>query len=371
MKTRFGRQELKLMKINKLKIFFAAGLLLAFGCNGCHQKTADSGADYTISPEAGTTYKAGDEVKVKVGLPANTKPDSVVYMMEAIRLGAAKDTLGISLKTDTLPLGIKLITAKVYQGGKSQDVTTNILLLAAKAPEKYTYKVEKTFPRDTSAYTEGLQYIDGVIYESTGDYGHSTIRKVDLQTGKVLMQTKLENKYFGEGISVIGDKVVQMTYREKTGFVYDKNNLKLLKTFANNVGVEGWGMCFDGKKLYLDDSTNRIWFLDKDTYQQIGFIDVCDDTKQIDSVNELEYIDGKLYANVYQTDDILVINPKTGAVEQRIDMKNLYPESERPSNRDWGNNVLNGIAYDAATKRIFVTGKKWPKMYQVKFVKAP
>jgi len=354
---------------NTLKIFLGAGLLLALGCNGCKQKAADSSADYTISPEAGTTYKAGDVVKVKVGLPADSKPDSVVYMMDETHLGTAKDSSAISVKTDTIPLGIKLITAKVFQGGKSQDVTTNILLLAAKAPEAYTYKVEKTYPHDTSSYTEGLEYLDGIMYESTGEPGHSTIRKNNLETGKAIQVTKLGDQYFGEGLSVVGDKVIQLTYREKVGFVYDKSTLKLLNTFANNVGVEGWGMCFDGKKLYMDDSTNKIWFLNKDTYQEMGSINVCDDKGQIDSVNELEYIDGKLYANVYQKDDILVINPKTGAVEQKIDMVNLYPESERPAGRDWGNNVLNGIAYDAATKRIFVTGKKWPKMYQVKFVK--
>ncbi|WP_255369769.1 glutaminyl-peptide cyclotransferase [Mucilaginibacter sp. OK283] len=352
---------------NTLKIFFAAGLLLALGCNSCKQKPADNGVDYTISPEAGTTYKAGDVVKVKVGLPADTKPDSVVYLMEETRLGVAKDSSAISVKTDTIPLGIKLITAKVYQAGKSQDVSTNILLLAAKAPEAYTYKVEKTYPHDTSSYTEGLEYLDGIMYESTGEAGHSTIRKNNLETGKAIQLTKLGDQYFGEGLSVVGNKVIQLTYREKVGFVYDKSSLKLLNTFPNNVGAEGWGMCFDGKKLYMDDSTNKIWFLNKDTYQEMGSINVCDDKKQIDSVNELEYIDGKLYANVYQTDDILVINPKTGAVEQKIDMKNLYPESERPAGRDWGNNVLNGIAYDAATKRVFVTGKKWPKMYQVKF----
>jgi glutamine cyclotransferase len=352
---------------NTLKIFFAAGLLLALGCNSCKQKPADNGADYTISPEAGTTYKAGDVVKVKVGLPADTKPDSVVYLMEETRLGVAKDSSAISVKTDIIPLGIKLITAKVYQAGKSQDVSTNILLLAAKAPEAYTYKVEKTYPHDTSSYTEGLEYLDGIMYESTGEAGHSTIRKNNLETGKAIQLTKLGDQYFGEGLSVVGNKVIQLTYREKVGFVYDKSSLKLLNTFPNNVGAEGWGMCFDGKKLYMDDSTNKIWFLNKDTYQEMGSINVCDDKKQIDSVNELEYIDGKLYANVYQTDDILVINPKTGAVEQKIDMKNLYPESERPAGRDWGNNVLNGIAYDAATKRVFVTGKKWPKMYQVKF----
>lgn len=352
---------------NKIKGLFFACALLAFGCN--NNKPQDSTADFSISPEAGTTYKAGDEVKIKVSIPADTKVDSVVYMLDALKLGAGKDTSGISLKTDTIPLGIKVITAKVYAAGKDQDVTTNILLLAAKAPEQFTYKVEKTFPHDTSAYTEGLQYIDGVMFESTGEPGHSTIQKVNLQTGKAIQTTKLRDDYFGEGLSVIGDKVVQLTWKNKIGLVYDKASLKLLSTFANNVGVEGWGMCFDGKKLYMDDSTNRIFFLNKDTYQQIGFIDVCDDKGQIDSLNELEYIDGKLYANVYQTDDILVIDPKTGAVLQRIDMKELYPVASRPQDRDWGNNVLNGIAYDAPTKRIFVTGKKWPHMYQVKFVK--
>jgi len=361
----FGLRPVDLLMNNKIKVLFAACSLLAFGCS-CNNKPKDNGADYTISPEAGTSYKAGDEVKIKVSLPADSKPDSIVYMLDALKLGVGKDSAGISLKTDTIPLGIKLITAKIYAAGKSQDVTTNIILLAAKTPELLTYKVEKVFPHDTSAYTEGLQYADGVLYESTGEPGHSTIRKVDLETGKILKETKLEGQYFGEGLSVIGDKVIQLTYREKVGFAYDKNSLKLLSTFTNNVGVEGWGMCFDGKKLYMDDSTNRIWFLDKDTYQQKGYIDVYDDKAKVDSVNELEYIDGKLYANVYQKDDILVIDPKTGAVLQKVDLKNIYPMASRPQDRDWGNNVLNGIAYDAATRRLFVTGKKWPHLYQIK-----
>jgi glutamine cyclotransferase len=364
---RFGHRQLNIMN-NKIKGLFLAGALLAFGCN---QKPKDNTAYFSISPEAGTTYKAGDEVKIKAGFPADSKVDSVVYMLDALKLGVSKDTSGISLKTDTIPLGIKLITAKIYAAGKSEEVTTNILLLAAKAPEQFTYKVEKTFPHDTSSYTEGLQFLDGVMYESTGEPAHSTVQKVNLQTGKAIQLTKLKDEYFGEGLSVVGNKVIQLTWKNKIGLVYDKATLKLLNIFANNVGVEGWGMCFDGKRLYMDDSTNRIWFLDKDTYQQKGFIDVCDDKGQIDSINELEYIDGKLYANIYQKDTILVINPKTGAVEQSIDMKDLYPMADRPQDRDWDNNVLNGIAWDAKEKRLFVTGKKWPHLYQVKFVKAP
>jgi glutamine cyclotransferase len=358
------------MNNNKLKLFFTALALTAFGCS-CNHKPDSSATDYTITPDAGANYKAGDKIDIKVGYPSGSKVDSVVYLLDSAKITSSKDTAGISLKTDTIGLGIRMITAKVYSGGTSNEVSTNILLLAAKAPARYTYKVEKVFPHDTAAYTEGLQYVDGVLYESTGDYKHSSIRKVDLNTGKVLQETKLDTQYFGEGLSVIGDKVVQLTWKEKVGFVYDKNTLKLLNNFANNIGPEGWGMCYDGTKLYMDDSTNRIWFLDKNNYRQIGHIDVCDDKQQIDSINELEYINGKIYANVYQTDNILVINPKTGAVEQVIDMKEIYPVASRPQDRDWNNNVLNGIAWDEKGKRVFVAGKKWPHLYQVKFVPAP
>ena len=269
-----------------------------------------------------------------------------------------------------MPMGPKIITAKVFQGGKSQEVSTNIVLMPAKPPVEYTYKVIKVFPHDTSSYTEGLFYQDGFLYESAGNYGHSDLRKVDLNTGKVVQRTpKLAPKYFGEGISMVGNKIIQLTYQERVGFVFDKNTFKLLDTFKNYVGVEGWGMCFDGKKLYMDDKTNRIWFLNKDTYRQTGYIDVYDDKKPVDSVNELEYIDGKLYSNVYTTDTILVINPKTGAVLERIDMANLWPKADRPADFDYQNNVLNGIAWDEKGKRLFVTGKKWPHLYQVEFVK--
>ncbi|CAN5240893.1 glutaminyl-peptide cyclotransferase [soil metagenome] len=365
MKTRFGLHLPDIQMKQRLLLIITAIALLNYGCKD-NKKDLDS---ITISPESGTNYKAGNAVNLKVSYPASLKIDSVVYLMDSVKLVSKKDSSAVSLKTDTIKLGPRLLTAKVYAGGKSNEVSTNIVVMAAKAPEEYTYKIEKVFPHDTSSYTEGLQYADGVLYESTGNYGNSTIRKSDLNTGKSIQVTKVDGKYFGEGISVIGDKVIQMTYREKVGFVYDKNTLKLLNTFTNNVGYEGWGMCFDGNKLYLDDSTNRIWFLNKDNYHATGYIDVYDDKQAVNQVNELEYIDGKLYSNVYTTDNILVIDPKTGAVLQKIDMKNLWPEAERPAGFDEGNNVLNGIAWDAKGKRLFVTGKKWPHVYQVKFVK--
>lgn len=348
-------------KLNILSITLV--IILAIGCKDKH----NTSQGITLSPEMGTVYNQGQPVNIKLHYPADIQADSIVYQLDSVRYASAKDSSGITLKTDSLQLGARLITAKLYQGGKSRDVSTNIMLYAAKAPQELKFTVEKVYPHDTSSYTEGLLYQDGYLYESDGGRvaegtGRSSLRKVDLETGKVLKMTELADTVFGEGISIVGDKIIQLTYTEKIGYVYDKNTFKLLSTFVNNVGIEGWGMCFDGKKLYMDDKTNRIWFLDKDTYKPIGFIDVYDDKKPIDSLNELEMIDGKLYANVYETNDILVIDPKTGAVLQRADMSALYPESQRIPPAE----VMNGIAWDAKGKRMFVTGKKWQHLYQVK-----
>jgi len=353
----------------KLTLLLTATSLFIASCT----PTAHVG-DISMTPESGSNYKTGDVIRVKANYPASLKPDSVVYLLDSTKIASKKDTSSVTIKTDSLALGPRTITAKIYQGGKSQDDSINVNLLPAKAPEELTYVVEKRYPHDTASYTEGLLYQDGYLYESTGNEeqaeGHSKLRKVDLNTGKAVQEVKIDPKRFGEGSAIIGDKILMLTYKQpEAAYVFDKNTFKLLKTFTNKVGVEGWGMTFDGNKIYFDDSTNRIWFLDKDTYQQKGFIDVFDDKGPIDKVNELEYIDGRLYSNVYTQDTILVINPKTGAVMQRVDMKNLWPLSQRPKGFDNGENVLNGIAWDAKGKRMFVTGKKWPYLYQVKFVK--
>lgn len=353
---------------NKIILLLAVAAALAFSCTGCKDNKPKAAA-LTISPEAGTSYKSGDAVTVKIGYPSDIKPDSVVYLLDSARVASKKDSSAITLKTDTISLGPRVITAKLYLGGKSQDVSTNVVLLAPKAPEEMTYKVEKVYPHDTSSYTEGLLYQDGYLYESTGEK-HSKLLKVNLETGKVVKEAKLDPQYFGEGSAIIGDKIIMLTYRDpRVLFEYDKNTFKLLRTLPYHVGEEGWGVCFDGKKIYTDDSTNRIWFLDKNDYHATGFIDVYDDKGAIQKVNELEYIDGKIYSNVYTTDTILVVNPKTGAVLQRVDMSGLWPMKDRPAGFESDQNVLNGIAWDEKGKRIFVTGKKWPFLYQVKFVK--
>jgi len=346
-------------------LFIGLVALTIAGCNGCKNKEEET---LTLTPEAGTNYKLGDEVPVKVSLTGTA--DSVVYLVDSVKVLSRKDTMAAKIKTDSLTLGSKLITARVFKGGKPQEISTNIILTAAAPPVEYTYRVDKVFKHDTASYTEGLEYHDGdFLYESAGNYGNSELRKVNLNTGKVVQAAKLDKQYFGEGIATVGDKILMLTYREGKAFVYDKNTFKLISTIPYTWGREGWGMAFDGKRILNDDSTNRIFFLNKDTFMPQGYIDVYDDKGPVEKVNELEYIDGKIYANVYTTDTILVINPKNGAVLERIDMKNLYPMADRPAGFDSDQNVLNGIAYDAKGKRIFVTGKKWPHLYQVTFLK--
>lgn len=347
--------------------------LIAVVAFSCKDKN-NGGQGITISPESGKTYNAGQPVELKLHYPDDMKPDSVVFLVDSVRVGAVKDSAGFTIKTDSMKMGSRAVTGKLYQAGKSIDVATNFVVFAAKAPEELSFVVEKVFPHDTASYTEGLLYQDGVLYESDGgrvgeSAGQSSLRKVDLQTGKVLKLVNGDPKVFNEGIAIVGNKLIMMTYTEKIGYVYDKNTFQLLSTFTNNVGKEGWGMCFDGKQLYLDDSTNRIWFLNKDSYKAQGYIDVCDNKEQKMQVNELEMIDGKLYANVYTTNDILVIDPKTGTVLQRADMTNLWPLKDRPAGFPSDDQVFNGIAWDAQGKRLFVTGKKWPHLYQIKLVK--
>jgi glutamine cyclotransferase len=352
-------------------LFLTALTLAVYSCKDKNTTTTGEvdGVDITLFSPGAFNYSPGDTVKMMAKYPASLKVDSVVYSLDSVRIAAVKDSSYITIVTDDLPLGTKTLTAKVYQGSKSQDVTTNLYLKAGKAPDMLTYKVIRKFPHDTSAYTEGLLYQDGYLYESTGVAGHSDIRKVDLETGKVLQKTKIDDKYFGEGSAIVGDKIVMFTWKDKVGLVFDKKTLKQIGQFNNNVGIEGWGVTFDGTKLYLDDSSNRIWLLDKDDYHQTGFIDVFDNQGPIEQINELEYIDGKIYANIYTYDTIITIDPKTGAVLQSVNMTGLYPYKDRPAGFDSENNVLNGIAWDAKGKRLFVTGKKWPWLYQVEFVR--
>lgn len=354
------------LKINPIKKIMFIGVASVF-IIACRNDTTTNYRSF-VSPMIGTNVPLGNEFEVKVQFGSG-KVDSVVYLIDTVKVIAKTDTGAVKLKTEGLKLGNHLLTAKVFGEGKSEDITSNINVLAAKAPVDYTYKVIKTLPHDTASYVEGLEYHDGFFYESAGDYGHSSLRKVEPSTGKILQKADLDKQYFGEGITVVGNKIIQLTYREKVGFVYDKATFKKLSEFAYTTGREGWGLAFDGERILNTDGSNTIFFLNKDTYQKMGSIDVFDDKGAIQNLNELEVIDGKIYANVYTTNDILIINPETGVVESKIDLSGLLPADYFKNEDAKANNVLNGIAYDKAAKRLFVAGKKWPHIFQIELIK--
>lgn len=318
-----------------------------------------------ISPVMGLDIAEGKELDVKILFGNEKKVDSVIYLIDSIKVDVKLDTTAIKLKTKGIKLGRRILTARIFGDGEPEDLTANINVLAPNAPIEYSYKVIKAFPHDTSSYVEGLEYHDGYFYESAGDYGHSSLRKVEPSTGKVIQFTPVDKKYFAEGITVIGNKIIQLTYKEKIGFVYDKTSLKKLAEFPYLTGREGWGLAFDGEKILNTDGSNTIFFLDKDNYNMIGSIDVYDNKGAIDNLNELEFINGKIYANVYLTNKIVIINPQNGEVEAEIDLTELVPKNFFKTSTEVDNNVLNGIAWDAKGKRLFVTGKKWPKLYQI------
>ena len=235
-----------------------------------------------------------------------------------------------------------------------------IVLLNDTEPVNYTYDVVNVYPHDQNAFTQGLVIEQGVLYEGTGLWGSSTLRRVDLETGNVLQTYALPNEFFGEGITVFGDNIIQLTWQNQKGFVYDKHSFDLLQEFS--YPTEGWGITTDGSQLIMSDGTATLYFLDPETFEKIGQVEVRDN-EPVTYLNELEYINGEVYANIWLTDKIAVINPQTGQVTAWIDLTGIYtPENSDP------NNVLNGIAYDAEGDRLFVTGKRWSQLFEIKLI---
>lgn len=230
-------------------------------------------------------------------------------------------------------------------------------------PTFYSYEVVTEYPHSRTSYTQGLQFVDGELWEGTGEYGRSRILRTDLATGKVLQSKKLPKEEFGEGITVLGDKLYQLTWLEGKLHIYDKATLRQIATHTYK--GEGWGLTTDGERLYMSDGTSVIRVLNPTTLKEERRFGVKLRGRSVNYLNELEWIDGKIWANIYTTDHIAIINPENGAVEGLIDLKGVLPDSERTATTD----VLNGIAYDKATQRIFVTGKNWSKLFEIKVFK--
>jgi glutaminyl-peptide cyclotransferase len=226
----------------------------------------------------------------------------------------------------------------------------------------YGYRIVHVYPHDQDAFTQGLEFRDGFLYEGTGLNGRSSIRKVDLETGKVLQQIAVGQQYFGEGITVIGNELLELTWKAERGFVYDRNTFAQIRSFE--YPGEGWGLTHDAGRVYMSDGSSQIRVWDSSTLRETSRVKVHDGSRAVDSLNELEYVKGEIYANIWQTDKIARIAPADGRVTGWIDLTGLL-SSEEKSSAD----VLNGIAYDAKADRLFVTGKLWPKLFQIQLIR--
>lgn len=226
----------------------------------------------------------------------------------------------------------------------------------------YGYEVIEEYPHDPNAFTQGLILVDGVLYEGTGRRGQSTLRRVDLESGEVLQGVRLPDQFFGEGITLFNDRIYQLTWTSNTGFIFDPESFDLIRTFT--YPTEGWGLTHNGEQLIMSDGTENLYFLDPETLERTDQVTVTANGAPVNMLNELEYIDGLVYANIWQTDRIAKIDPSTGEVTAWIDMTGLFPAENRTDPQA----VLNGIAYDTETDRLYVTGKLWPSLFWVEMI---
>lgn len=249
-----------------------------------------------------------------------------------------------------------------HNGGKLSKLSSTVKVHPP-IPIFYDYELVNTYPHDTAAYTQGLFYHNGFLYEGTGQNGKSTLRRVELRTGEVLKSVALEKEYFGEGITLLNNKIYQLTWESRKGFVYDAGTFERIGEFT--YATEGWGLTTDGKYLIMSDGSSIIRFLDPETFKEVRHIEVYTNKGAIIYLNELEYINGEIWANVYTQDTVISINPETGQVTRIVDMRNLLPANLHTANTD----VLNGIAYDKGRNgNLYVTGKNWPKLYEIKLI---
>lgn len=306
-------------------------------------------------------YKPENSLLLSVLNPENKAIDSVVYAINNKRVGSSKELTPFKFELKNQKFGYQNITTSVFYDGKTEVDSSRVELISNIKPKALSYTLIKTYPHDTNSFTEGLEFYKDTLYESVGQYGTSRLLKTDYKTGKILKSLKLDDRYFAEGITFINDKIYQLTYREKVGFIYDAKTWKLEKTFPFDK-PEGWGMTNDGTNIYFNDSSEKVWSMNPQTQQTTDYINTYSEGTKVKKINELEWIEGKIYSNVWERDAIVVIDPKTGAVEGILDLSELKKKVLKLENTD----VLNGIAYNPKTKTIFVTGKNWDKMFEIK-----
>lgn len=343
-------------------------LAASLSCNNAAPKNQGSSAQQAIqessyklsSPFSGQTLNTGDTLIVSYTIAEQGEtPDSMLVSVGGRQVGSTT-AQQYRWNTQQARVGSQAVLAGIWKDGKEVTKLYTTVKILPPPPKQYTYEVVKSYPHDDNAYTQGLFIHNNLLYESTGQRGQSTLRKVDLPTGRVLKSVALDNQYFGEGITELNGKIYQLTWQSQKGFVYNLETFEKIGEFTYS--TEGWGITTDGTYLLMTDGSSHVRFIDPQTFKEVKSIEVYTDQGVVNLLNELEYINGELWANVYTQDVIVAINPATGAVTKVVDMRNLLPASLHTDNTE----VLNGIAYNGQTKQLYVTGKNWPRLYEVR-----
>ncbi|MFD2697320.1 glutaminyl-peptide cyclotransferase [Mesonia sediminis] len=339
-------------------------ILLATSLFSCSSSKKEEIAKMSIQVKAKNDLLQRDSpVKFTLNNPTDTSFDSIQLYYANKYLGSSK-TNQIAAKL-VAPLGKNQLKAEIYSAGEKYTIAQEIVLHNNKPPKIYTYKIKNKYPHDNLAFTQGLEFFKDTLYEGTGRNGFSSLRKVDYKTGKVLKKIELDKRYFGEGISILNDKVYQLTWHAGQGFIYDVNQLKKLGTFKYGTSKEGWGLCNDGENFYKSDGTAKIWKLDGKTLEELSYIQPVTHKSLSTRLNELEWVDGKIYANTWQKDGIAIINPENGAIEGLIDLRGLKKENGNAAQLNNEDLVLNGIAFNKKSNTLFVTGKHWDTLFEI------
>jgi glutamine cyclotransferase len=350
---------------------FLSVILLSLALTNCGDTKKDTNTLFSFdSSKLKEQYTPKESASLTLLNKDNKAIDSIVYYVNDKKIATKKDTTALPLVLQDQKLGYQTIKALVYFEGQNTEATTRIELVSDIQPKLLKYTIVNTYPHDTAAYTQGLEFYRDTLYEGTGNgsgnstgiKGISSLRKTNYKTGEVYKKVELAEQYFGEGITILNNKVYQLTWQNGEAYMYNADTFAKEKTFPYHKKMEGWGLVNDGTNLYMTDSSETIHILNPATFQPIDQIHVYSLNSKVAAVNELEWINGKIYGNVYQKDAIAVINPKNGAVEAIINLADLKKKITQLPDTD----VLNGIAYNPKTKTIFVTGKNWDKMFEIK-----
>ena len=264
--------------------------------------------------------------------------------------------------------GSNIIEVKFIHNDKERNISKSIDIYSSSSPKLFNYKILNIYDHDISSYTQGLEFHNDILYESTGLNGFSSLKKIDLFNGNKILNTKfLDNEFFGEGLTIFDQRIIQLTWKNKVGFIYDLNSMNMIKSFNYNNSIEGWGLANDGEYIYKSDGTEKIWILDPETLQEISYIEIVTNNKKVKNINELEIVDDIIYANTYQfnKDVVLAINKNSGEVLGIINFQDLREKVKDHPDLD----VLNGIAYYKKNNSFFLTGKKWNKIFEVEIIK--